>query len=115
MPEPPRRARFQIHLSTAIVLMFVAGGMMWANTTTHRTVRGVMPIAQDEGVTYHTIFNYNYGWPFVAIVYCDLRASYAELYYVAIIANALIAISTLTTTLFVCEWQIRRRAALKGA
>jgi|SRR5579862_335837 len=31
MPEPPRRARFQIHLSTAIVLMFVAGGLIWAN------------------------------------------------------------------------------------
>ncbi|HLX59657.1 MAG TPA: hypothetical protein VKX17_00105 [Planctomycetota bacterium] len=31
MPEPPRRARFQIHLSTAIVMMFVAGGLMWAN------------------------------------------------------------------------------------
>ncbi|HLX61109.1 MAG TPA: hypothetical protein VKX17_07480 [Planctomycetota bacterium] len=31
MPNPPRRARFQIHLSTAIVLMFVAGGLMWLN------------------------------------------------------------------------------------
>jgi len=25
MPEPPRRVRFQIHLSTAIVLMFTSG------------------------------------------------------------------------------------------
>src|SRR5258706_7108575 len=30
-PEPPRRKRFQIHLSTAIVMMFVAGAIIWAN------------------------------------------------------------------------------------
>jgi len=30
MPEPPPRKRFQIHLSTAIVMMFVAGALMWA-------------------------------------------------------------------------------------
>ena len=31
MSDKPRRAWFQIHLSTAIVMMFVAGGLMWAN------------------------------------------------------------------------------------
>ncbi|HLX63443.1 MAG TPA: hypothetical protein VKX17_19385 [Planctomycetota bacterium] len=31
MAEPPRRWRFQIHLSTAIVLMFVAGGLLFVN------------------------------------------------------------------------------------
>src|SRR5205085_59789 len=31
MTEPPPRKRFQIHLSTAIVMMFVAGGLIWAN------------------------------------------------------------------------------------
>ena len=36
MPPPPRHARFQIHLSTAIVLMFVAGGLMWANVNASR-------------------------------------------------------------------------------
>jgi|SRR5579862_2296630 len=36
MPEPPRRARFQIHLSTAIVMMFVAGGLIWANVNGRR-------------------------------------------------------------------------------
>jgi len=30
MSEPKRRW-FQIHLSTAVVLMFVAGGMLWSN------------------------------------------------------------------------------------
>ena len=31
MAEPLRRPRFQVHLSTAIVLMFVAGVFLWAN------------------------------------------------------------------------------------
>src|SRR5580765_8505531 len=31
MAEAPPRKRFQIHLSTAIVLMFVAGALIWAN------------------------------------------------------------------------------------
>lgn len=36
MPKPPRRRRFQIHLSTAIVMMFVAGVLIWANTRGRR-------------------------------------------------------------------------------
>ena len=39
MPEPadkPRRAWFQIHLSTAIVLMFVAGGLMYFSASYYR-------------------------------------------------------------------------------
>ncbi len=31
MTNPPPRKRFQIHLSTAIVMMFVAGALIWAN------------------------------------------------------------------------------------
>lgn len=31
MPASPQRHRFQLHLSTAIVLMFVSGALMWAN------------------------------------------------------------------------------------
>ena len=29
MPEPTRRKRIQIHLSTAIIMLIVAGGLMW--------------------------------------------------------------------------------------
>src|SRR5438105_4088179 len=31
MTDSPKRRWFQIHLSTAIVLMFVAGGLLWMN------------------------------------------------------------------------------------
>lgn len=37
MPSAQPRKRFQIHLSTAIVLMFVAGALIWANVRMNRT------------------------------------------------------------------------------
>jgi hypothetical protein len=42
MSANAKRRWFQIHLSTAIVLMFAAGGLMWANTveTSARTIHG---------------------------------------------------------------------------
>ena len=37
---PKKRPLFQIHLLTAVVLMFVAGGLIWANVAPHSaTVR----------------------------------------------------------------------------
>ena len=30
-PKKPRRWRLQLHLSTAVILMFTAGGIIWAN------------------------------------------------------------------------------------
>ncbi|HLX61854.1 MAG TPA: hypothetical protein VKX17_11275 [Planctomycetota bacterium] len=81
MNSPPRRARFQIHLSTAIVLMFVAGGLMWINS--HRRLldsRGLIldlgwPKAEDRegsesefqrsesGVYWFGRRQFGYGWP----------------------------------------------------
>ncbi|HLX61906.1 MAG TPA: hypothetical protein VKX17_11540 [Planctomycetota bacterium] len=72
-PTPPRRARFQIHLSTAIVLMFVAGGLIWANTNRGRAENHnyghfatVYPRGSDEYTT-HEIVVHAYGWPFNAL------------------------------------------------
>lgn len=52
MPKP--RPWFQIHLSTAVVLMIVSGGLLWANLR-----RQPVPIFQD--VSYF----YEQGWPCV--------------------------------------------------
>ena len=35
-PVPNQRQWLQVHLSTAVVLMFAAGGLIWAN------VRGIL-------------------------------------------------------------------------
>ena len=43
MTEPPRRKRFQIHLSTAMVMMFVAGGIIWANVRETRFIKTGRP------------------------------------------------------------------------
>jgi len=52
-----KRRWFQIHLSTAVVLMFVAGGLLWAN---------MMPRWRymDQGFSEPYFFNDGYGWPF---------------------------------------------------
>jgi hypothetical protein len=41
-PQPPRRARFQVHLSTAIVLMFVALDCETANRAKNYSVRPLL-------------------------------------------------------------------------
>src|SRR5690349_20011862 len=62
MPTPPPRKRFQIHLSTAIVMMFVAGGMIYANSIDRgpyesRKYSGGQSVEFSECVS-------SYGWPF---------------------------------------------------
>jgi hypothetical protein len=66
----PRRNRFQFHLSTAIVLMFAAGVLMWANTRERKEVipRNLTYIPYDEAsedLPGDPIVM-NYGWPFDA-------------------------------------------------
>jgi hypothetical protein len=52
--------RFQIHLSTAIMLMFAAGGLIWANFMPQRYYEsGRIPSPDVAGDIYY----YNYGWP----------------------------------------------------
>src|SRR5205807_1432561 len=65
MPTPPPRKRFQIHLSTAIVMMFVAGGLMWAN----RTNRGSYEVDEYVGSDCDEVSFYetSYGWPLTFI------------------------------------------------
>ena len=111
MPTPPPRKRFQFHLSTAIVMMFVAGGLIWANVH-------VMAYSF-EGYP-------RYGWPYRAIFnnsvlvpegthLFHVRCS-DDLYFIGVArlsANALTAVALLIVVYFLCEWLIRRRAARK--
>ena len=118
MLETPRSRRFQIHLTTAIVLMFVAGALIWANVT--------------EQVVQVTKFNYiqtlatEYGWPFKAFRIDELRWLFAqsakehssECYMPAYLMGALdlfIALLSLFSVWYACEWLIRRRSSRKDA
>ncbi|HLX62573.1 MAG TPA: hypothetical protein VKX17_14950 [Planctomycetota bacterium] len=109
MPEPPRRARFQIHLSTAIVLMFVAGGLIWLNV-----------LERSAGMFLsgpHIIFAKDCGWPCFAwtkvIEYFPLQSRVCRPSYIGICINLVVALAILFAVYFLCESLIRRRAARK--
>jgi len=129
MPEPPRRARFQIHLSTAIVLMFVAGGLIWANVTpsvfefggTIIEKKGYLDFKGD--IVRRSVF----GWPWIAY---EVRTEY-QYYYTdprypevrfdpskkwnekSIFCDIALALAILFAVWFLLEYLIRRRAARK--
>ena len=128
---PSRRARFQIHLSTAIVLMFAIGFLMLANTSS----RG-----KYEEEYYYMGYQANidkysltYGWPRIAI-YRDGKhfeqhrlpnGKYTPLAftrdcneivsYGAIFLNTFNALSVVFVVWYACEWLIHRRALKKSA
>ena len=99
--------RPQLHLSTCIVLMFVAGGVMWANA---------VPIAIDftsidpNGLD-NPAFTHEYGWPTTCCMGFPEHfwpIHYWHYGYLAI--NIAVALALLAAVAFVCEWIIRRRA-----
>jgi len=139
MPETARRKRFQIHLSTAVVMMFVSGGIIWANVSERlRRVDGDKgfqgdyfnkaeygsPILGDGNWTGGK--KYVRGWPCEAMQSLTLVEDYnlsariwtrgrAARYWhaSAVVVNACIALAILFTALFSCEWLIV--VARKGA
>ena len=117
MPNPLSRARFQIHLSTAIVLMFTAGALIWANTSDRP--QSVL----DECQHLYYTWSYSHGWPFHFFHPTAWEASgmqmstveRGEYDYLALTFDALIAFLIPFSVWFACEWQIRRRETKKGA
>jgi hypothetical protein len=138
-----RRWRFQIHLSTAIVLTFAAGGIIWANVRERReqsagtpqAVRVARQVNRDEflfrlrkpPISQHEYSISARGWPCESWrsshewVYDDgeyfWSAERDGKYFLAdgIIVNASVALILLAVVWFLCEWPIRRRAARKEA
>jgi|SRR5579862_6407701 len=116
MGTVPRRGRFQIHLSTAVVLMFVAGGIIWANVHKNESVEHQFGDGCPALVE-QTFF----GWPMNAyrshgyFTWGNTGTGLGpQLYYTGISVDALAGFGLLSSTWFVCEWLIRRRAARKG-
>ena len=116
MPTPPPRKRFQIHLSTAIVMMFVAGGLVWANVWRRLVILDFDFSVPSAGESL-------YGWPSDAVwMDSTLNGSYPlgtsylwRWFYIGAIIDICVLLSTLFATWFLYEWLIRHRAAGKGA
>jgi hypothetical protein len=128
MAEKKRRW-LQLHLSTAIVLMFVAGGLLGVNLSPRRCVYSLPEIG--AGAVALTTY---YGWPKVIYVsgleteesaiqayYAALSLKREEEYqlpyvsmdgtvsYTAAIINALFAVGVVVALAVACEWLLRWR------
>jgi hypothetical protein len=143
MTEPPPRKRFQIHLSTAMLLMLAVGGLMLANmrgrleTPIEQIIkdriekRGSFYANADEFMHVSDAFstgykNCNYGWPFDAITTYDFisvgkngditkHPGALRIYHSeSAMLDALIVILILASMAIVGEWWIGN-AARKGA
>jgi hypothetical protein len=87
------RRWLQVHLSTAVVLTIVAGGLMWANL-----------------VMYHEGIAGCCGWPmcYRAELWFGVMWDHGNL-----AVDIFTAATIITVTAFVCEWRIRRREVRK--
>jgi hypothetical protein len=125
MVQPRRSKRFQMHLSTAMVLMFTAGGLLWANMNERNgfeveeaRFRPLYLVDLDEVSPLELHYNV-YGWPFTAMRYGYIRpdgrsvkvegSHYRPVYSKAAIDLA-VAMVILFVVWYVSEWWIRRRA-----
>src|SRR5476651_1276739 len=106
MSDKPKRSFWQIHLSTAVLVMLVVGLLMYLNA----------PRWSPHGGTKFT----EYGWPF-SFVYADNpkeeprehryhnEATYDDYRNGSIFLDIWFAVSIITVSIYASEWMIRRR------
>lgn len=109
------RSRFRIHLSTAIVLMFVASGLLWANIS-QRARYATNYFDQGE------LYIASHGWPFGVsyqwivlgneeMAQAPLSKFDPQIHWLNIGANTAIALTILFACGCLLEWRIRRRGS----
>ena len=107
--QPAKKRRWlQYHLSTAIVMMFVAGGLLgmqfWPRSD--RCFGGCL--------SYLGAFNVeSYGWP-LPVLWCfsehrDLMDRHSHWTNTMAVANVIFGALLVLAAAFICEWFIRRR------
>ena len=119
-PREKIRRWFQIHLSTAIVLMFVAGGLMWLNNVPEMLKPIAMEISPNGiyGATHEALPRV--GWPLrihdKPLVTSEMDetsynyiVSYESYWY---LANLTVAVLILISIALLLEWRIRRKHPL---
>jgi len=130
MPQSPPCKRFQVHLSTAIILMFVAGAFIWANMVPFRGMGAYHFQRKELDIPYIYI---QYGWPISVskiihlkdlkdprssseadLLFWERLKSDGGILYAGIAVNLLIALLLLVITWFLCERWIAYRASRKG-
>src|ERR1043165_926271 len=94
--------RIQLHLSTCILLMFVAGGLGWAN------VKAKPGYTADKEV----LVCVERGWPTRVHVEWEIFYPHEDHWnWTHIAINLATALAILAAIAFACEWIIRRRAS----
>jgi hypothetical protein len=119
LPKQPSLRGWQLHLSTCVILMFVAGGLLWNNIRIRAIERDPMP------EMFHEIESTGHGWPVVscwvahAVKYQftpDFKRWYSHEVsrvweYDKTFLNVLASMFTLGACGWMCEVVIRRREA----
>ena len=96
-----RSVPFQFHLSTAVMMMFVAAALLWLNLAS-----GVKKV-QVGGAPDEWYIHKRYGWPFrVVEIGWDNESGFDLLSFML---NLTIALGLLAAFWFACELHIRRR------
>ena len=122
MSDKPKRRLWQIHLSTAIVLMFVAGVLIFLNISPHQAEENWGKMEDFVSGGQHI----TYGFPRECF---DDEANQMNTYFTRytnvhgfvlsiwktnnLIIDVLFAITIFVAVTIACEWLIRRREARK--
>jgi hypothetical protein len=118
MPESPRPKWLQVHLSTAVVLMFAATALLWINVREQAVVD--TEILLPSG--FHPNAKYN-GWPFIFNEYVIapvkvpvgwdgkeplVTSIESRIIWFDATLDVFVGLILLAALWFLCEWQIRR-------
>ena len=105
--------RLQLHLSTCIVLMFAAGGLVWANVREHSLPVKELPLAEytTTNLPDYFVIASGIGWP---RPFWYAGTGWGPFWdWPRFAFNLATALAILAAVAFVCEWIIRRRGATK--
>ena len=102
---PKKRPWFQYHLSTAVILMFVAGGLLWMNMTPYQNY-----LYRNDTI---------YGWPLACYVQTRDYLDYiglatfcfhdVGLLYINLLINIMVNLGIIVAIAIMCEYPIRRK------
>jgi len=116
---PRKRPWFRFHLSTCIVLMFVAGGVIWANVVPNQ-----VPGKTNTKIVPYRIYaveilgwpaSYKRSWRLAVYSRRPLFSRPTEYAWDNLFLDVAIALSILAAVGFALEWGIRRRERMKDS